>query len=34
LYDADEDWRSTDEVEVEVDNIATTAADDDDSDEG
>ena len=34
LYDADEDWRSTDEVEVEVDNIATSTTDDDDSDEG
>jgi len=34
LYDADEDWRSTDDEVVEVDNIATTAADDDDADEG
>lgn len=33
LYDADEDWRST-EDEVEVDNIATTADVDDDADEG
>ena len=33
LYDADEDWRSTEE-EVEVDNIATSADVDDDADEG
>jgi hypothetical protein len=27
LYDADEDWRAQDE-EVDVDNVATTAKDD------
>jgi RNA recognition motif-containing protein len=33
LYDADEDWRSSDD-DVEIDNIATSPPDDDDSDEG
>ena len=34
LYDADEDWRSTTDDEVEIDNIATSRPEDDESDEG
>jgi RNA recognition motif-containing protein len=36
LYDADEDWRSTDakDEDVEIDNIATSRPEDDDSNEG
>jgi hypothetical protein len=30
LYDADDDWRATDE-EVDVDNVATAATEDDDT---
>jgi RNA recognition motif-containing protein len=35
LYDADEDWRTADEADVDVDNVATSAKKDDtDEDEG
>ena len=34
LYDADEDWRSTTDDDVEIDNIATSRPEDDESDEG
>lgn len=30
LYDADEDWRAADDVEVDVDNFATSAKEDED----